>query len=474
MANAFAIPASATLDDLTQIIERQAVQLHQLRAENDALRRRLDDLTAQNAALTDQLDQARREAARQAAPFRRRETAKVPAGQRKRPGRAAGHAGARRPVPAHVDHEIVVPLNACPQCGGAVDDCREQVQYIEELPPVRPVVTKLTTHRGVCPCCGPVASTHPLQTGSGHHASGAGLGPRALAVAAALNKQNGLSMRKTCRVLRDLCGLRLSPGGLSQALDRLADRLDPEYQQLFADVRAGPAVYVDETSWWVGGPGHWLWVFTNPATTLYQVRDCLGSAVVTETLTAEYAGTLVSDCLNVYDAAPAARKHKCIAHHQKAIREQLDTPGLRDRAYLEAWRSFFRQVSAVWRCRANLPPGSWEKAKAFYAARRDELLNRPVSQPADERIRHRLLKQQPHLLGCLDHPDHVEPTNNRAERALRPAVIARKISSGNKTERGKTTWERIASITATLAQRGKDVLGELAARCSLLGKKPPC
>jgi hypothetical protein len=55
-------------------------------------------------------------------------------------------------------------------------------------------------------------------------------------------------------VLHDVCGLKLSAGGLSQALDRLADRLEPDYQQLFADVRAGPAVYVDEKSWWVGGP----------------------------------------------------------------------------------------------------------------------------------------------------------------------------------------------------------------------------
>src|SRR6185437_9291246 len=153
-----------------------------------------------------------------------------------------------------------------------------------------------------------------------------------------LNKHHGVTMRKTCRILKDGFGLTLSPGGLSQALDQLADRCESDYQQLFQDVRAGPAAYVDETSWWVGGPGHWSHAFTNASTTLYRVEASRGSDVVTETLTADYAGVLVSDCLNIYDSAPIERKHKCVGHHQKAIRVQLNAPGLSDTTYLERWK----------------------------------------------------------------------------------------------------------------------------------------
>jgi hypothetical protein len=288
-----------------------------------------------------------------------------------------------------------------------------------------------------------------------------------LALGVILNKHHGLTLRKTCRVLKDLCGLSLSAGGLSQALGRVARRLDNDYQALFADLRAGPATYVDETSWWVGGPGHWLWAFTSPTTTLYQVRKSRAGEVVTSVLGTNYSGVLVSDCLNSYDqAVPYDHKHKCFAHHQKAIRTALDQPSTRDRTYLQAWRSFFRQVNGVWGSWSLLTSAQHTAARANFAARRDQLLAQPVEQPEDVRIRNRLLKQQSHLLTCLEHPE-VEPTNNRAERALRPAVIARKVSCGNKTTPGKQTFEVLTSLATTWLQRGRDLLAQLTQKCQL-------
>jgi transposase len=448
--------------ELRQEVDRVHKQVAELLADNARL-------VTENRQLREQLEQAQREAARQAAPFRRPERQKIPKDEQKRPGRPAGHAGVNRPVPDHIDETISVPLEACPRCGAPVADCQPVVQYIEEIPPVRPRVIRLTTQRGTCARCGEVSSTHALKTGLGYSASQVHLGPRALALAATLNKQHGLSMRKTCRVLADLCGLRLSAGGLSQALERVAQRLEVDYQSLFADLRAGPATYVDETSWWVGGPGHWLWVFTSPTTTLYQVRDNRAAAVVTDVLTSDYQGVLVSDCLGIYDTVSLPQKHKCLAHHQKAIRKQLDSAGLGDRTYLESWRSFFRQVMAVWKVWDHLPLPERAAARINYAQQRDELLARELTQPQDLRIRNRLLKRQPYLLTCLEYPTSVEPTNNRAERALRPAVIARKLSCGNKTTQGKQTWEVLTSLISTWWQRGAQVINHLASRTGLAG-----
>lgn len=146
-----------------------------LRRENEALASINVHLAAEklglereNAKLKEALEKAQerideweRTAARQAAPFRRREALKV--AERKRPGRPAGHQGMRRERPRHVDQVVEAPLTACPHCGGAVHDRAPLTQYIEELPPVRPVVTRLTTWKGVCPQGGEVHSTHPLQ-----------------------------------------------------------------------------------------------------------------------------------------------------------------------------------------------------------------------------------------------------------------------------------------------------------------------
>lgn len=429
-------------------------------------------LTAELHALRDQLDQLRKEAARSAAPFRRPDAKKIPPDQQKKPGRPAGHPGVNRRVPDRIDATVTVPLADCPRCHGPVRDVAERVQYVEEIPVVTPTVTKVVTFIGRCACCGDVESTHPLQTGRGTHASAVHLGPRAIAMAAVLNKHHGIPMRKTCRLLKDAFGLTLSAGGLSQALDRLADRCETDYQHLIHDVRAGPAAYADETSWWVGGPGHWLHVVANPTTILYRVEASRGSEVVTETLTPQYAGVLVSDCLNIYDTAPIDRKHKCLAHHQKAIREQLDSPGLGDRTYLERWKGLFELVCETTAKKGALDAETVSFAHTFYTQKVDALLAQPVTQDADRRIQNRLRKQREHLLTCLADPS-VEATNNRAERALRPAVIARKVSCGNRTARGKRTWERLTSLAATLRQRGQDLLAHLTRRATLPRSQPP-
>jgi hypothetical protein len=123
-----------------------------------------------------------------------------------------------------------------------------------------------------------------------------------LAIAVLLNKQLGVTMRKTCLVIRKLPGLSISPGGLSQLLDRAAGKVETDYDDLLQTIRASEVVYSDETSWWVGEPGWWLWTFTTPAATLYRVEKSRASEIAKETLGEGFGGMLVSDCLNVYDS----------------------------------------------------------------------------------------------------------------------------------------------------------------------------
>src|SRR5262245_25837 len=281
--------ARALADALARV-ERLGQEIRDLRATVAELERRVAELTVENRVLSDQLDESRRQAARQAAPFRRRDSQKVPEARRKRPGRPKGHPGVHRSVPARVDEQIEVPLPACPHCGRAVEAVEPIEQFIEEIPPVRPRVTHLITYRGRCPDCGEVHSTHPLKTSEATGAAGTQLGPRAQALAATLNKQHGLTMRTTCRVLDQPAGLRLSPGGLAQLVQRVAHRAEAAYAALIVDIRAAAAVFVDETSWYVGGPGAWLWVFTTTTAAVYRVDSSRGRDVVTDTLGAGFGG----------------------------------------------------------------------------------------------------------------------------------------------------------------------------------------
>jgi transposase len=448
------------LADALALVEQLRQENQALRAVVAALEKRVADLVAENRALHDQLDEAQRQAARQAAPFRRRDSKKVPEAQRKRPGRPKGHPGVHRAVPAHVDEHIEVPLLACPHCGGGVEGVEPIEQFIEEIPPVHPRVTRLVTYRGQCPHCGEVQSTHPLKTSDATGAAKTQLGPRAQALAATLNKQHGLTMRTTCRVLDQVAGLRLSPGGLAQVVQRVGHKAEAPYEALVVGVRAAAAVFVDETSWYLGGPGPWLWVFTTATETVYRVEPSRGRDVVTDTLGPDFTGVLVSDCLASYENVPY-RTHKCIAHHLKAIAEARQRPDTADPGYLDQWKLFFQTVIGIWRARPHMSVEEFAERRGHLEAWLDRLLVAERTQPGDVAIRNRIGKRRASILVCLYEPA-AEPTNNRAERDLRPAVIARKVSCGNKTEAGKRSFEVLRSVASSCLKRGHDVVSYLA------------
>jgi transposase len=456
----------AILDQLRQQNAQLIEQNAKLNQTVVRLTDQLDQLTREIGQLRDQLEGAQAEAARQAAPFRRPERLKKPPDQHKKPGRPAGHIGAHRRMPP-IDRHETVPLPCCPCCGGAIHDVEAVEQVIEEIPPVKPVVYKIVTYRATCDRCGEVCSRHPLQTSDATGAAGVHLGPRAVALAVTLNKHHGLTMRRTCKILRELAGLDLTAGGLSQMIDRMADRVEGDYERLVNQIRGSPAVNADETSWWVGGPGWWLWTFTCPEVTVYRVDESRASKVVDQVLGEDFAGVLVSDCLSSYNVA-TCRKHKCIAHHLRAIEAALRLPGTKDPSYLRQWKLLLKSVIVLHRL--------WEQkvlSDADIAAKRlaaeawiDQLLACTPTQCGDARIKNRLSKQRSHLLGCLKDV-RVEPTNNRAERSLRPAVIARKLSCGNKTDRGRRSWEVLASLGATYHQTSRDFVSFLAHRAAL-------
>src|SRR6516165_7852726 len=427
-------------DRLLQTALRQArelaevlPELDELRSQNATLRQQLEIHNQRIAQLEEALQGAERAAHRQVAPFRIEEKKRLL--EPKRPGRKPGHAAAFRHHPDHIDQCVEVQLCACPHCGGRQFIDQSQLeQFIEDIPPVRPLVTRLTTYEATCARCGQnVRSSHPLQMSLATGAAGVQLGPRTLALAADLNKAKGLSMRKT-----------LSAGGLSQALDRLATKVQCQYQAIVKELRQAPVVHSDETSWWVGGPGWWLWVFVNAHSTLYLVDQSRGRCVVTAVLGADFGGVLVSDCLATYDDATTLQ-HKCYAHHHKAISEAKALHPHQGEGFLTEAAAMLRAAVALQKQKAQCDPQSFRALRQALERKALLLLEAPRSEPCEEAVRNRLHKQRDHLFTFLDH-DGVDATNNLAERQLRPAVIARKISCGNKTQKGARTWQILASL----------------------------
>lgn len=455
-------------DEPARLLEAGLIQISRLQqrsAQLKAARAQIKLKDERIAQLEAQLAEAQRASLRQAAPFRLvpEKRSSTP----KRPGRPAGYPGSCRPRPAQIDEEIQVELSACEHCGCQQwKEPREIEQFIEEIPVQRPRVTRLRTYEATCSRCGEIAtSRHPLQVSTATGAAAAHLGPRALAIAADLNKAKGLPMRKTCAVLRDHFGLSLSPGGLSQALTRVAHRAEPQYHQLQEQLHQVPAVHIDETSWWLGGVFHWLWVFTHPGGTFYWIDPRRNRAVVEHILGVNFAGILVSDCLSTYDFDHGVQQ-KCYAHHLKAIRHAKDIHPKQGEGFLCQIGACLKTALALGKRKAAGACANFPSELKALETNVDLLLAIPCSEPSEEAVRQRLLKQRDHLFTFLLH-DGVDPTNNLAERQLRPAVIARKISCGNKTTSGAHTFQILCSLAATCTQSGSSFIDLIAAAACL-------
>jgi len=410
---------------------------------------------------------------RSAAPFRRRPGQKQK--EPKPPGRAKGHAPSYRPpAEEEIQETVTVPLECCPHCQGPVEDRHPIAQVIVDLPPIQPIVWRLITYRGTCPRCGKVHSTHPHQVSTATGAAGCHLGPGALAVAATLRHGHGLPLRRVSALLQDLFHLSVSHAGIYEALARMAQRLVPAYEELKETLRQSESVHGDETGWWLAYRGGWLWVFATTETTVYLITRKRSVEAVREVLGERFEGTLVSDCLRVYDRYEAATKSKCVSHHLRKIDEAQEK--LPESAFLAAMKRLMQASLKLQRAHAWLPEPVYERGVASLEERLTRLLAPTYPHREEEKVAQRFRNQRAHIFTFLRHPE-VAATNNLAERQLRPAVIARKLSCGNATEGGARTLEVLTSLAATCRQRGASFIAFIANHAKLesrpSGLSPP-
>jgi transposase len=456
---------------LSQALRRSSVssgcvQCQTLREQNAALRRDNGRLLKENEAcrqqivsLRESLAEAHRAAKRQAAPFSKG----PPKANPKRPGRKAGkHYGvkARRPVPHHVDDSYDAPLPPrCRYCGGEVVETDTAWHYEEDIPPVRPVVRGFNVHIGHCVRCKrSLRGRHPLQSSEALGAAGVSIGPRALALAAELNKGIGTSFGKLSGIFRTAFRLSISRGGLSLALGRVARTLAPTYDALVEQVRSAPVVAADETGWKVGGWLWWLWVFVTPKITVYRIMDGRGYAEACSVLGIDFHQTLLRDGWSPYRRFEYAVHQTCVGGHLiRRLKLNLETA---ERGTARLPHAILRILERSLRLRDHwLDHPPTPHGRATHAGRLAAAMDRFLAwNPADHENR-KLVKHLRHehdaLFTFLRDPS-VPASNWWGEQAIRPAVVTRKVWGGNRTTAGALTQQIIASVLRTSRQQGID------------------
>lgn len=450
-------PEPPSLKDLYREIDR----LHRELEKSEHARERLK---RENERLKKELVAARRSGKRQAAPFSKGAPKPNPRRGGRRAGRRHGRHGHRQP-PTAIDEIIDVPLlHECPQCGGRVTETRVATQIQEDLPIVRPQVRRFAVHVGCCRRCGRrVQGRHPLQTTDALGAASTHMGPHAVALIVLLNKHLGVSHGKTAVLLRDWFGLSVRPSGVTHALHRAARQAAPTYDALRAQVRGSPVVSPDETSWKVAGELWWLWAFATATTVVYAIQAGRGFDEAAAVLGTDFKGVLVRDGWAPYRQFKQAAHQTCLAHLIRRCREIVE---VHPRA---AWP---RHVQAVLQgaldIRDRVTAGEMSAhgaavARGHLTTHLLDLLEAPGSLADCHRLAAHLTIELPALFGFLFEPA-VDATNWRAEQALRPAVVNRKVSGGNRSSRGAETQQVLSSVVQTARLRDfdpRDVLVEL-------------
>jgi transposase len=439
---------------------RNPPSLTDLYREIDRLRRDLEDservrerLRRENERLKKELDAARRAGKRQAAPFSKG----APVVRRRRPGRRRGrHHGrhAHRCPPTIIDETLDARLPAeCPTCGGGVCETHTADQIQEDLPVMRPHVRRFRVHIGRCrQCARRVQGRHPLQTSDALGAASTHLGPQAVALIVLLNKQLGLSHGKIATLLRDWFTLTVRPSAVTHALHRAARQAAPTYAALRDTIRGSPMVSPDETSWKVNGQLQWLWAFATPTTVVYAIQPGRGTAEAEAVLSADYAGTLVRDGWAPYRQFTQADHQTCLAHLLRRARDLItDYPRA---PWPRAVKAVLQDGLALRDRHAEgaVSDHGLAVARGHLFARLLALVEAPVRHEALQRFAAHLAVELPAVFTFLSDPT-IDATNWRAEHAIRPAVVNRKVSGGNRSTRGAETQQILTSVVQTARLR---------------------
>jgi transposase len=355
-------------------------------------------------------------------------------------------------LPAWAVDEVVDHWPSACGCGHVfaeaelVADGEPARHQVEELPPIHVVVTEHRCQRLRCPDCG-ARPRGELPAG----VAASAFGPRYHAAIAVLSVRNRISRRDVVELCEQLFGSRISAGTIDTTLTRVGDALVDPCADLLERVRAAGALNMDETGWRTSGERRALWgAFSGRHAVLQIASD--RSEEHAKALLADTTAVVTSDRWWAYGHLPLKRRQICWAHLRRDFKAHAD--GLAaDKQFGEAALKLCEELFWAWEIFQHTGDrhGLQRRVRALRRQFKPLLRTHAGKAPRYRYTRglaRNLLKLWPALWTFTDHHG-VEPTNNHAERALRSAVIYRKLSFGSQSDAGERRIERLLSVHTT-------------------------
>ena len=401
-------------------------------------------------------------------------------GRKKRPRSGGGHkapkqprdaASYRRNTPAEdeITSEEHHPIDACHHCGGPLTDKEEYTRYIEDIILAAlnaqtqcKTVKKHTVERGYCIPCGKYSSAQDLR---GQEAT---IGPDVRTLICYLITLRDNSYDQVINLLWDLYRFKITDGEITNILDAQRLALLPEYEKLKDNIRASPAVHMDESRWRIQSESAgyaWSMSSTSSSDVVFKLADSRGMSNAEDLLGANYQGVGITDRYpgykHLFENEDGSSRHQiCWAHLQRTAKDltHLECLGKRKLAHVTKFYQSLADIYADIQVRKLAP---------FDQASRDEQASRLLEQVCRlcqphtldpkklANLKAGILEYQDCLFICLT-VDGIPADNNRAERDIKKLVIKRRKSLGSKTTKGARTLEVLLSIAWSLYNRDRD------------------
>ena len=445
------------------LIATLLARLAALEAEVAALKAANAELRAENAALREKLD----------LPAKTPDNSSTPPSQGHKASRDAGakpkakpHAGAHRPLHPNPTRRRDVLASQCPHCRADVSGVAQEAVHAYdriELPEIKPDVTRVTLHGGVCPCCAKRFTAKPpagLEPGSP-------FGPNLRAFALYLRFTQAISFERLARLMSDLIGLEISEGALVNMLDDSKLAFARAASLIRARLLAGTILQSDETSVRVGKRTWWTWVFHHAEDACFVIHPNRSRAVVEQFLGEHRPDFWVSDRLAAQMNWAKKDHQVCLAHLIRDAQYAIDAG---DTAFAPALRKLLSRACKIARRRPQLADATLRAYAYKLDTELDALLRITPTHGAGQKLQHMIKRFRRHMFVFLVNRA-IPPTNNGSEQALRPCVIFRKVTNCFRSEWAAHLYADIRSVIETARRRAIGALH--AIRLTLDGKPLP-
>jgi transposase len=386
-----------------------------------------------------------------------------PSGEAKPPDSRKAHRGAHRPLHANPTQRRDVMASACQHCradvSGSPQMACEAYDHIE-VPPIRPEVTRVTLHGGVCPrCAGKFMAPCPPDM-----IRGSPFGPNLRALVIYLRFTQGIALERLTTLVSEVFGLAISEGAIVNMLNAARPAFVAQTNAIRARLLSATALESDETSLRVGKQNWWLWVFHHKDNAIFVAAPSRAKKVAAAFLGDWRPDYWISDRYGGQLGWAAKENQVCLAHLMRDAQYVVDAG---DKVFAPDFRHLLARACRIGRRREKLAATTLKNYAARLDARLDALMARAPTHCAGVKFQHIVKKIRRHLFVFVTNRV-LSATNNGSERALRPCVTFRKITNGFRTAWGAKLYADIRSVIETARRQA---IGALEAiRLTLAGK----